>query len=308
MLRIARTASRCTCGSLSSSSSVRSGSASLPPNCAHQVDRRPAHRRVRRVLQPLDRPPADRAEREQDRRQALARARPLFRRQRFGERPDEHLAERHAHRLDALELRVVDRRQVRRRCGASSSRRSARRSRSARCCRRAVVPVAAGFARRGRRSAPPRRRSRRRAADPRAAPTSGVISSRQRSSSCSMRSRSSSSVRSSARSARRRDRAEPGADALGRIVADCLRRRSPASARADSSRAVRVGDERLVGVRRQQLLGDVVPDRLEPLGAAERRRGDVVVRQREQALLLLAVADERLERLREAIGGGAARR
>ena len=32
MLRIARTASRCTCGSLSSSRSVRSGSASLPPN------------------------------------------------------------------------------------------------------------------------------------------------------------------------------------------------------------------------------------------------------------------------------------
>ena len=32
MLRIARTASRWTCGSLSSSSSVRSGSASLPPN------------------------------------------------------------------------------------------------------------------------------------------------------------------------------------------------------------------------------------------------------------------------------------
>jgi len=33
ILRIARTASRCTCGSLSSSSSVKSGSASLPPNC-----------------------------------------------------------------------------------------------------------------------------------------------------------------------------------------------------------------------------------------------------------------------------------
>ena len=140
---------------------------------------------------------------------------------------------------------------------------------------RAVEPVPPASRDQHARSAPPRRRSRRPAADPRSAPTSGFISSRQRSSSCSMRSRSSISVRSSARSAVVGDGAQPGADALGRIVADAFDLDRLASARRDSSRAVGVGDERLVGVRRQQLLGDVVPDRLEALRccrAATRRR------------------------------------
>ena len=73
-------------------------------------------------------------------------------------------------------------------------------------------------------------------------------------------------------------------------------------ARAGQLAPVLVGDERRVGVRRQQLLRDVVPHRLEAFRAAERRRGHVVVREREQALLLVPVVHERLERLREPIG------
>ncbi len=49
---------------------------------------------------------------EENRGQPLLRARPVFDRERFGERLDQDLAERHAHRLHPLELRVVDRCQV----------------------------------------------------------------------------------------------------------------------------------------------------------------------------------------------------
>ena len=79
---------------------------------AHQLNRRAADRRVRRALQPLDRPPPDGAERQQHRRQPLARAAALLGGERLGERTHQHLAERDAHRLDALELRVVDRGQM----------------------------------------------------------------------------------------------------------------------------------------------------------------------------------------------------
>ncbi len=130
----------------------------------------------------------------------------------------------------------------------------------------------------------PRRRSRRPAADPRSAPTSGVISSRQR----SVVLLDAQQVEHQREVERAQggggDRAEPGADALRRIVADAFDfdRLGP---RARQLLAVGVRDERLVGVRRQQLFRDVVPDRLEPFGAAERRRRDVVLRQREQPLL-----------------------
>ena len=84
MLRMARTASRCTCGSASSSSSVRSGSARCPRIRADQVDRGSANRRLGGALEPLDRPARHRSEREENRRQAFARARPVFGAQRFG--------------------------------------------------------------------------------------------------------------------------------------------------------------------------------------------------------------------------------
>jgi hypothetical protein len=66
--------------------------------------------------------------------------------------------------------------------------------------------------------------------------------------------------------------------------------------------AVGVGDVTLVGVRGQQLFGNVVPDRLETFRAAERRRGDILAREREQPLLLVRLAHERLEGQGEAIG------
>ena len=146
MLRIARTASRCTCGSLSSSSSVRSGSASLPPNSRSSRWRSGA-RRVRRVLQAFDLPrPAD-----PNRCQiAVSRSRgrgALLDRQRFGERPDQHLAERHAHRLDPLELGLVDCRRCGRRCAASSSRPTSRSMAFVACWRRSFDTVLAAPAR-----------------------------------------------------------------------------------------------------------------------------------------------------------------
>ena len=68
---------------------------------AQQVDGRPPDRRVRRALQPLGGAFADDAEGDQDGGQPLARPRALFDRQRFGQRLDDHFAERQAHRLDA---------------------------------------------------------------------------------------------------------------------------------------------------------------------------------------------------------------
>ena len=85
----------------------------LAAELPQQIDRRPAHGGVGRALQPLHGLPARRAEGDEERRQPLARAAALFGRQRFGERPHQHLADRQAQRLDALELRLVDRRQVR---------------------------------------------------------------------------------------------------------------------------------------------------------------------------------------------------
>ena len=80
---------------------------------AEQIDRGATHGRVRRAFQSFDLPPADRTEGDQNGGQTLARPRALLGRQRFGERPDHHLADRHAHGLDPLELRVVDVREVR---------------------------------------------------------------------------------------------------------------------------------------------------------------------------------------------------
>ena len=79
---------------------------------AEQIDRRATHGRIRRALQSFDLPPADRTERDQNGGQALARPRALLGREGFGERPDQHLADRHTHGLDPLELRVVDVREV----------------------------------------------------------------------------------------------------------------------------------------------------------------------------------------------------
>ena len=71
---------------------------------------------------------------------------------------------------------------------------------------------------------------------------------------------------------------------------------------------VLVGDERLVRVRREQLLRDVIPDLLEALGLAELGRGHVVVREREQARPLVGVRHERLEHLRDADRSASRRR
>ena len=46
----------------------------------------------------------------------------------------------------------------------------------------------------------------------------------------------------------------------------------------------------------------MVPDVFEPFRAAERRRGDVGARERQQPLLLIRIADQGLERLGDAIG------
>jgi hypothetical protein len=94
----------------------------------------------------------------------------------------------------------------------------------------------------------------------------------------------------------------PRADPLGRIVVHAFHfhRLRP---RARQLAAVGVRHERLVGVGREQLLRDVVPDRLEPFGASQGRRRDIVAREREQALPLIAVAHQRLKGLREPVGG-----
>ena len=80
---------------------------------AHQIDGGAPDRGVRRALEAFDRPLPGGAERQQDRREPLARSRALFGGQGLGERPDQHLAERHARCLHPLELLLVDRRQVR---------------------------------------------------------------------------------------------------------------------------------------------------------------------------------------------------
>jgi hypothetical protein len=64
-----------------------------PAELAHEVNGRPPHRGVLRILQSFDRPAADRSERQQNRRQPLAGARAFFHGKRFGERPHEHLAQ-----------------------------------------------------------------------------------------------------------------------------------------------------------------------------------------------------------------------
>ena len=99
-----------------------------------------------------------------------------------------------------------------------------------------------------------------------------------------------------------RDRAEPRADALRRIVADLFdfdRLRARARQLACRSRRRRNGSSEYDV---SSFSRDVVPDRLEAFGAAERRRRDVVARERQQPLLLIRFAHQRLERLRQAIG------
>ena len=65
------------------------------------------------ALQAFDRAPAGRAERQQDGGQPFPRTPAFFDGQRLGERTHQHLSERDAHGLDALERRVVDGQQVR---------------------------------------------------------------------------------------------------------------------------------------------------------------------------------------------------
>ena len=168
----------------------------------------------------------------------------LLDRQRLGERADEHLAERHAHRLHALELRLVDRRQVRRRCAASSSRRSAGRWRSSR----------AG----GAPSTRCRRRRLRRPAPPPAAMAASKSPTSSRSSSSAddrlhqlapallvlLDSQQVEDQRQVERAQRRRrDRAEPRADPIRRVVVHLLDL-DRLRARARQLAAVGVGDER----------------------------------------------------------------
>ena len=209
---MARTASRCTCGSVSSSSSVRSGSASLPPNCAHQVNRRAPDRRVLRVLQLLDRRAAPARRTQQNRRQPLARARAALRPTAL--RPAAAPAPRRASTHIALTRSncassIV--RQVRGRRAASSGRRPARRSRSAR----------AGARARRRRCRRPRRTRTpmQLAGRVEVADQQQIFDERDHRlhqrrasapSSSSMRSRSSSSVRSSVAQRGRGDGAQPG--------------------------------------------------------------------------------------------------
>ena len=269
---------------------------------AHQVDRRPAHRRVRRVLQPLDRPPADRPEREQDRRSAAracaAAPRPTAPRRAAGPATspsDTHIVLTRSNCASSIVARCV---MMCRIIEPATSRSIA----VIACCRRAVDPSPAAASRdQHRDQLRSRRRSRRPAADPRAGrrpASSARPSDRRPPRSAAGRAPASGRARAATVVA---IVAQPRAMRSGGSSLTCST--SIACVRApDSSRAVVVGDERLVGVRRQQLLGDVVPDRLEAFGAAERRRGDVVVREREQPLLLIRFAHERLERQRQAIG------
>ena len=172
------------------------------------------------------------------------------------------------------------------------------------CCRRSFDAAVRRRAGDHGRRARWRRRSRRRAAGPRDRATTGAISVPQRSSSCSIRSRSSSSVQVERPEGAGGDAVHPDGQALGRVVAGLLdvdglcRARPTARARTRRTR-------RGVGVRRQQLLGHVVPHGLEPFGLAERRRRRIVVGEVEQAVAVVGVSDQRLERLDQAIGGRA---
>ena len=113
MLRMARTASRCTCGFVVVEQLGQLRQRLAAAELAQQIDGRPADGRIRRTLQSLDRPLADRAEADQDRRQPLARPRTLFCGERLRQRLDHHFAERQAHRLHLFELRLAHARQVR---------------------------------------------------------------------------------------------------------------------------------------------------------------------------------------------------
>ena len=267
---------------------------------AQQVDGRSPDGRIRRALQSLGGAFADDAEGDQDGREPLARPGALFDRQRLGERLDHHFAEREAHGLHPLELRLVHRRQVRddvahHRTGDEHVDGGDRvltaagglAGRPLRCVRTSTSCDAAS-------KSPTSSRSSMSA-------TTGVIISPQRSSSSSMRSTSSTSVRSSAR---RTPVATVESHALTRSGGSSLTcSTSIARVRApDSSRAVLVGHERLVAVGREQLLRDVVPHAFEAVGVAERRLGDVLVRQREQPFAVFLLLDERLEGQRQAIG------
>ena len=270
---------------------------------AQQVNRRPPHRRVRRVLQPLDRPAADRRRTPAGSRSA---ARACAARSstdsasasgRTSTSPsDTHIALTRSNCASSIVARCVDDVPHHR---AGDEHVDAR---SARAAAGAVVPSPPASRDEHADQLRRRRRSRRRAADPRSAPTTGVISSRQRSSSSSMRSRSSSSVRSSARSARGRDRAQPGADALGRIVADAARPRSPASARPTA----RVRTRPTRTARRSTTSAASRRRCSRPLRSPRCCRAATPRRRRARApssrSLLLVVADQRLERLRQPIG------
>ena len=80
-----------------------------------------------------------------------------------------------------------------------------------------------------------------------------------------------------------RDGREPRADPLGGIVVDLLDVDRPRP-RARQLASVLVGHERLVAVGGEQLLRDVIPHAFEAFGVAERRLGDVLVREHEQPL------------------------
>ena len=270
---------------------------------AQQVDGRPADRRVRRALQPLDGAPADGAERRSGSpsaaRACAAALRPTAPRRAGGP------ALRRATRTSPSRARTARRRSSR---GASTMWRIIGPATSMSiaviaCCRRA-----------GRSAAPPasrtrtadqlrrRRRSRRPAAGPRAAPTTGVISVAPAlvvllrcgagRAPASGRARAARWSRR-CRARRRCARADRRASARPRRA--CVR--AP-----DSSRAVVVGDERLVRVRGQQLLGDVVPDRSNPSVLPSGDAATSSLASASRRCRCSRVRDQRLERLREPIG------
>ena len=258
------------------------------------------HGRVRRALQPFNRPPSGGAERQQNRREPLARTGALFDRQRLGQRTDEDFAERHAHRLDALELRRVYRGEVRRdvahhRAGDEHVDRGDRMLAAPR--RRAGAPFADEYLDQLHRGVeiadeqqifeePHDRRHH-------LAPLRVVRLDPQQ----IQQQRQVERPKLSGR-----DGAEPCGNALGRIVVDLLDF-DGLRPRARQLARVLVPDERFVRIRRQELPGDMVPDRFEAFRAAERRCLHVLVRQREQPRPLLRILHERLERDGEAIGG-----
>ena len=108
MLRMARTASRCTCGSLSFKKLAQLGERLAAAELPQQIDRGPTHGGIGRALEPLDLASPARPKRHEHGRQTLARARLALFEERFGKHRDHRVAKREKHSLHALERRVFN--------------------------------------------------------------------------------------------------------------------------------------------------------------------------------------------------------